>query len=336
MPPQWQIRYFVTHMDYDFTVVPDTEIGFLITPNQHKPIRTLDYTSTVETDSRGFPNREPWPRRATIVFLGDSLLTGGGVPLAESFTERIGQMMPDQALVNLGLAGAGPEREGVVYRRFGVELQPRLVVACLYLAADFDNDLQFTSWLREGHGTDYDAFRVNVAASQGKWYTFPLEQYLEQSWFYGMGKEAAHRWVQDSNDRYRPADGTEILLFRRTLEFALSPAERNDPRIEALLASVEKLRNEVSRQGGRLLVMLIPSKEELFGVPATAEPFSVTARTRQRLQEASLPLLDLYPTLKQAAAVQAPYFRHDIHLTTYGNEVVARAFVDWFRREQSR
>jgi hypothetical protein len=333
MPPQWQIRYFTVHAAYEFTVVPDPEIGFLIPPNQHKPIRTVDYTSTLETDSKGFPNRDPWPQRATIVLLGDSLITGGGVSFAESFAQRIGRMLPDQALLNLGLGGAGPERENAVYRRFGVALQPRLVVACLYLAADFDNDLQYTTWLQEGHGTDFNAFRVNVPGSQGKWYTFPFERYLEQSWFYGMAKEAAYRWIQGSNDRYRFADGAETLLSRRTLEFAMSPADRNDPRIEALLASVEKLRNLVARQGGQVLVMLIPSKEALLGVPASAERLSITARTRQRLQEANFPLLDLYPTLKRAAAVQAPYFRDDIHLTTYGNYVVAQAFVDWFRHD---
>src|SRR5262245_45568644 len=161
-------------------------------------------------------------------------------------------MMPDEAVLNLGVPGAGPERESVVYRRFGVGLRPRFVVACLYLAADFDNDLQFTSWLRHGQGTDYDTFRVNVPSSQARWYTFPLEPFLEESWFYGMTKEAAHRWIQASNDRYHPADGTEILLFRRTLEFALSPAEATDPRIKDLVGSVEKLRDLVARQGTQL------------------------------------------------------------------------------------
>src|SRR3970040_816060 len=59
--------------------VPDDEIGFLGRPLRHAAIETIDYSYTSESDEYGFANAGPWPERADIVFLGDSLLTGAGV-----------------------------------------------------------------------------------------------------------------------------------------------------------------------------------------------------------------------------------------------------------------
>jgi hypothetical protein len=75
MLPQWRIRYYVNHTKSK--VVPDTEVGFRVPPNQHDVIQTSDFTFVRDTDSKGFPNKDPWPERVSIVFLGDSLIVAG-------------------------------------------------------------------------------------------------------------------------------------------------------------------------------------------------------------------------------------------------------------------
>jgi hypothetical protein len=87
----------------------------------------------------------------------------------------------------------------------------------------------------------------------------------------------------------------------------------------------------VAHHDAVLLVMLIPSKEELFGVNASARALNIVSRTRQRLEEAKFLVLDLYPAIRQGGARHSPYFTRDIHLNEYGNRIVADQFVAWFR-----
>jgi hypothetical protein len=71
MPRQWKIRYFGAKAGLTFKVVPDTELGFLHSPDRH-------------TDHLGFGNAEPWPERPAMVFLGDSIL-GANIGSEQSF-----------------------------------------------------------------------------------------------------------------------------------------------------------------------------------------------------------------------------------------------------------
>jgi hypothetical protein len=335
MLPQWRIRYFANRAKKP-KLVPDAEIGFLLAPNQHQEIQAPDFTFVRETDSKGFPNRDPWPTQADIVFLGDSLVVGEGVGMAKSFPQLIGKMLPHLKLVNLGLPAAGPERQHPIYRRFGAGLQPHLVVACLYLAADFANDLHFDSWLREVKKTDYNDYRLEFRKTHDTRSAFDPEPLFERSWLLGMARELVIRSIAGKNhipDRYLFPDGTEVLFDGNKLQFAAESVATDDGRIGALLKSVEKLRDLVARHDGKLLVVLIPSKEELFGVSASRRDRNLVSRTRQRFEDAKLPVLDLYPAILKSGAKQSPYFGLDIHLNEYGNRIVAEHFVAWFHSQ---
>ncbi len=148
MLPQFKIKHFVYASAATFKVKPDRDVGFVMRPDQHVDLRTDDYTYLMETDGNGLPNREPWPAHPELVFLGDSLVVGPGVGLDGSFPSLAAHDV-GLSFVNLGVPGAGPERQYALYRRFGADLTPRLVVACLFLAADFDNDIHFRAWERD-------------------------------------------------------------------------------------------------------------------------------------------------------------------------------------------
>jgi hypothetical protein len=79
------------------------------------------------------------------------------------------------------------------------------------------------------------------------------------------------------------------------------------------------------------LVVLIPSKEELFGGVAETPADNAMAQVRQRLQAARLPVLDLYAALRQAGVSQAPFFSRDSHLNHLGNRIVAEQFMMWWQ-----
>src|SRR4029453_11953510 len=98
---------------------------------------------------------------AHIVVLGDSLLGGAGVGIDGQFPTLVGPALPIKGILNLGLAGAGPNRQLRGFRKFGASFRPRLVVSCFYLAADLDGQLVFDSWLRDGAKGDYNKYRLD-------------------------------------------------------------------------------------------------------------------------------------------------------------------------------
>jgi acetyltransferase AlgX (SGNH hydrolase-like protein) len=333
MPTQWQIYRLA--IDHPSKVVPDAELGFSMAPKQHELIRTRDYTFLSETDSKGYPNREPWPDRPALVFLGDSLLVGTGVGLDDEFTTVISKLLPDQPLVNLGLAGAGPERQIRVYRRFAGNWHPHLVVSCLYLASDFDNDVQFLSWLRDGRGSDFDTYRIQVAIAQHP--RGMVQRALDRSVILDRTFSPILRWIngrEHLETRVHFADGTEILLDRNALAFAVAETSPDDPRLDAFMTALEHLRVVVERSGTGFALMLIPSKEELFGAGASRTRFNLASRLKARLAAASIPVLDLYPALRQRGNLHSPYFPRDMHLNAFGNRIVAEEFAAWLQRQQ--
>ena len=141
LPATWQIRRHARTLP---------ELGrarcgarIVLQPHQQERVDNTEFTYVKETDAYGFPNRQPWPERADIVFLGDSLITGEGVGIDGQFTTLVQRMLPQPRVVNLGMPGAGPERQYRIYRAFGADLRPRWVVTCWYLSSDLSNDMPF-------------------------------------------------------------------------------------------------------------------------------------------------------------------------------------------------
>ena len=329
MPVHKQFMEIAVHSPYR-AVVSDDDVGFLRPPNLRRVVETRDFTDVDETDGKGFPNVEPWPERPAMVFLGDSMVMGTGVGVWASFPRLIAGMM-DTTEVNLALPGAGPERQFAVYRKFGMGLRPRHVITCVYLTSDFKNDRHFASWIREGKPTNYNEFRPGPAAPKSTSFISSLQQSAEKSWLFMLGRDLIMRWLPGYiPDRYRFDDGSQILLDRNTIAFAMAAPE--DASIGELLVSVDKIRKLVVQGASTLSVVLLPSREELFGMPAGVTAGDLVLRTRQRLQEAGFSVLDLYPALRRAGQTRSPYFRTDGHFNEYGHRVVAETFVSWFRR----
>lgn len=333
MPVQKQLMESAIHSPFT-RVVPEPDIGFLAPPGLHRAVQTRDFAVTYETDRLGFSNSEPWPNPVAMVFLGDSLLVGYGVSLSASFPHLIAERL-HVGEVNLGLAAAGPERQLAVYRKFGLSLHPQHVIACLYLASDFENDRHFTSWVGQGRTGNYDQIRLQMAQAADDGDRANLRGYAEKSWVYVLVRNLIRRWIPGPHDlpeRYRFPDGSEQFLGRESIELAMAKAAPNDPAIEQLMASMEKMKNIVIESGSTLSVVLVPSKEELFGAPQAATTGNLVSRARERLKSAGFAVLDLYPAVLRAGMTKSPFFRVDSHLNEFGHRVVAETFVSWFQR----
>lgn len=328
MSANWQLRVVEPQRRGAFVVNPDDELGFL-------------YVVSADGDRLGFQNAEPWPEQASILLLGDSLLSGAGLGNNASFPRLIARALPKEPVMNLGLAGAGIERQLRIYRRYGRRLRSRLVVAALFLASDFENDAAFRQWHREGRPGPYDHYRNVFGARQRGEEPYAdsltlikrlqLGRLLQKSRVYVRSRELVQNLSRRYEQTHRLADGTELLFEVFTVDYFAAPAARDDARIEALLAGLEQLRTMTTEDGAELLVMFIPSKEELFAVPPSIADGNIVARARERLREANFAVLDLYPAVRDAAQRQSPYFARDMHLNEFGNRVVADEFLSWYR-----
>lgn len=340
LPPRWQIHMHERTRRH--RVVPNAEIGFLLQPHQHQQTRNRDYDYLKETDAYGFPNREPWTEQADIVFLGDSLLTGEGVGIEHQFSTLIDQQLPELEVLNLGVPGAGPERQYRVYRQFDIGDHPHVVVACWYLISDLDNDTHFDAWIKDDLGMTYDRFRLTYARRMAPPPTpaSRLSRLLQRSVLYGYGRSWWQHVVGDPASwplRYRLDDGTEMILDERKLPFVTAAVQANDPRLLRAIASLERLQALAASRQARVVVMLLPSKEELYRNDG-GEPDRPTmlARVRHQLRSSRVPTLDLYEPLRLNSRVQAPFFPRDSHLNHHGNRMVAEHFVAWWQTHDGR
>jgi hypothetical protein len=325
MPVQEQQLQAAIHSPF-LATVPDPDVGFLPAPRLHERFQTDVVSGTYETDSRGFPNPDPWPERPAFVFLGDSMVQGHDVGFRRSFPHLVGTLL-SVGVVNLAVQASGPERQLAIYRKFGAPLRPAAVVACLYVTSDLRSDEHFRRWVREGKPGDYDEYRLSLARTRRSWF----ERLSSRSWVYSHMRETVRKWFLPSYtpERYTFPDGQEVLFNRGNLNFAVAEVAPGDPRISQMVSSLLRLRKTVEATGGTLLVALIPSLEEVFGVPRAATRHNLVEAARRGLKDAGLLVIDLYPVIEAGGASAAPYLQMGSHFNEYGNRLAARAIAAW-------
>ncbi len=328
MPVKAQIRLF---KDAEFRPLLDSTVGLFDEPNVRQWVATSDFEYFAETDSWGFPNRMPWPSKLDLLFLGDSLITGGGVGIDRQFSSLVAQAFPGRAVLNLGISGAAPNRQLRAYRKFSASLHPSLVVSCIYLAADLNGELAFDAWLKEGAKTDYEQFRHSFGDKlQPKSFWTRVQR---RCLLCGKMNELALRWT-GFPDRFSFPTGQEVLLDIEKLRSFSEGLSSQDQRLALILASLKEIRALAKSQGAELLAVLIPSKEEIYAgssLPEVLEPVHIL---EQCLREQKFDVLSVYDAFATRRRERAAFFTHDIHLNAYGNQIVADRLVEWLKEKK--
>ena len=97
---------------------PDPVRGWILLPGRTAYQRTRDYGVSVTINDKGLRDRAhayaPDPGVFRIIVLGDSFMEAYQVPLEQSLPYRLQEALADRSVevVNLGVGGYGPEREG--------------------------------------------------------------------------------------------------------------------------------------------------------------------------------------------------------------------------------
>jgi hypothetical protein len=190
---------------------------------------------------------------------------------------------------------------------------------------------QFDDWLAAGRPGNYDRWRTGDAPADWRG---SLKRLLEQTYLWqSLRALLAGRRSGEADRTLTLADGSELKLMPSVYRQAASHARAGDPAFERVLAIVEEIRAEVRRSGAELVVVLIPTKEEvhlpLLG--AAAPPF--TASFAAALAARGVPLIDTTPPLRaRAEQGHSLFFTLDVHPNLAGQRLIADLVLDELRR----
>jgi GDSL-like lipase/acylhydrolase family protein len=308
---------------------PDSAIGFLYAPSSHDVVHQGEVRFSYATDREGFRNSAAEPDSAEIVAVGDSWTFGFGVDDSVAWPRLLADSLRLRVR-NLGLIASGPGQYTLVLRRFGLPLHPRVVLYGLFPGNDLDDQEAFDRWERDGRQGNFAEWRTYGARghSQPLWEGSYLLVAVEEGWKY--------RHERFAGSTIRLADGSPMQLAPGRL---LPKAERSHPgdsTFDHVLAAVDRARAMADEQHARTVVLVFPTKEEVY-LPLRHESAPpLTSRWVAALRERGLDCLDLTGPLREHAGGAPLYYEVDGHVNAAGNRVIAATVASYLgaRRDE--
>ena len=278
----------------------------------------------VTYDRNGFRNRQDL-ESADIVVIGDSFVEGLTVSDAELGTSQLARL-EGKVVANLGQSTYGPLQEQIVFKRYGLPLQPRVVVWMFFegndlqdviaYRHDFDHPASYwhAAWARSFSRSAYQAAKRIFDPPAG-----PLGVKREGIYEAANGKPVTTYFMYKS----KPLSAEELRAAGDTVQ---------------TLAAVEKL---CAAHQTQLVFVFVPTKFRVLHsfcqFPAESEcrnwmPTDLPERLQNGLRAAApeVGYLDLTPSLVAAAAEgELPYYPDDEHWSPVGHKVAAAAIHEY-------
>ena len=304
---------------------PDPTIGFLYVPYGHDLVRQGEVHFSYATDRDGFRNAAGGPDSAEIVAIGDSWTFGFGVDDSVAWPRLLADSLRPLRVRNLGLIASGPGQYTLVLQRYGLPLHPRVVLYGVFPGNDLDDQEAFDRWEREGHRGNFAEWRTYGPRGHAEplWERSYLVVVVEEGWKY--------RNQRFAGTTIRLPDGSSMQLAPGRL---LPKAERSHPgdsTFDHVLAAVDSAGALASRQHARLVVLVFPTKEEVY-LPLRHELAPpLTARWVSALRQQGLDCLDLTPPLHEHAGGAPLYYEVDGHVNAAGNRIIAATVTEYLR-----
>jgi lysophospholipase L1-like esterase len=316
--------------------IRDPYIGHRHRPNTTIYISGRDFLAAHDTDDFGFRNSDPWPPRAEIVAVGDSLTFGYGVTAHQAWPAIIERSLPGNRLINLGLIGAGPEQYFRLYETYGQKLRPKLLLVGFFARNDFwDTDL-FQRWLQTNRGCNYmvwrDYGRPKDCGNSLSWKAvlWANRSYLHNLVF-GLSRRI-RRGIRQDPESFQLANGRDIQLDVEDFIDKTSGGQPGRREFQLVLRALKKLHTRATKAGTKVVVLLQPSKEEVY-LPLLEKQFlDPTEPLRAGLEEFGIEYLDLAPAFRKRAAegIQL-FFEIDGHPNVAGHDLIAAEVLKYLK-----
>jgi hypothetical protein len=306
----------------------DPDVGFLYPANVAARVAQTSVEFGFRMDSHGFRNPGPWPERADVVAVGDSWVFSYGVDDEEAWPRLVERSLPGIRVINLGLSGFGPEQYTRVYQRFGVPLRPKVLLYGLFPGNDLIDTGDFARWLEAGSPGNYNTWRT---ADRMHGLNLPLigRSYVALL----VGESWKNRHARFGSRTVTWQDGRRLRLAGDLYGRDAEHAHPGDPEFDGALAALERARALAAAQGTRVLVLLFPTKEEVYlpllgdSVPKPLAPFAA------ELERRGVEYLDFTGAFAaQARAGRSIYFEVDPHPNREGYRLIADSVTAYLRR----
>jgi lysophospholipase L1-like esterase len=336
----------IIQLDPDNFGVAHPYIGYLHTPNNTFTIAGRDFQAVNHTDAYGFRNAWPWPEKADIVTVGDSVVFGYGVEDDQAWPALMAKALPHNHLINLALIGAGPQQYLRVYETFGTKLYPKLLLVGFLARNDFWDDYMFDEWLKSGAGANYMVWRdFGRPKSTSLSLEQPISNLIKSLLWRGHLLASKSRLYKlliyalkyfkgggFSKPRiFRASDGTQLQLDLEDFKDQTGIGRPGNRAFDLVVQALQRLDSITQANGTQILVILQPSKEEVY-LPLMGETSVDTdpeRPLRAMLKKLGIPYLDLLPAFRERAAKgEVLFFETDGHPNSRGHALIAKLIFD--------
>jgi acetyltransferase AlgX (SGNH hydrolase-like protein) len=300
-----------------------------ISPAQRYPV-------DIQYDSRGFRNAVDLTQ-AAVVILGDSFVESDLVPYDELLSTRLGRQL-GIPIANLGQVGYGPQQELIVLRRFGIDLQPKVV---LWLFFEGNDLLDFDRYARSIGTWSEESAKIHSFANRSlsKNLVLALAGYLTPV-------PQATNERRSCRRRHTSDVGSDTLYFgfgeAAPSAFGAAPLSAADlealSKSQAVFVAAQQL---AAQHGAQLVFVYVPTKyrvyRDLCEFPEDSfakgwELNDLPARLQSWCATQGIPFVDLTPALQSAAARdELVFYADDGHWNSAGNAVANETLSAFLR-----
>lgn len=294
-------------------------------PNLNQRFDDEEFNSRYLTNCQGYridflTNPNDSIKECDWLFLGDSFTQGAQVNYDEMFSSLVYRDFPDKVIVNAGMSGAGLYESLNYLRDEGGKLNPKRIFLQVGAFNDFYNIRErhagWSEYLME-HSDLYRYLQYNLLDNP----TLPLGRWTEP--FFASREENANF----------------NIFFKESSELKEKDREAYD---DVLM----QFKKEADKLGAELVVLLIPSKEQISDEMLTEvkSQFSISDSeldmkapnklTADVCGKYNIRLIDLYDAFKISRKV--PSFMRDEHLNTIGHNIIAAEICNGFDSEKNK
>jgi len=286
----------------------------------------------VESQNRqdiwGFRNSWPWPAKVDIIAVGDSFTYSQNVDDDQAWTTLLEGVLPHSQVLNLGLIGGAPQQYLRIYETFGIERNPKVLLVGLFLGNDLADARRFDQWWQSGGRGSFVEFgkpkdKPGIVGWIGRW----------------LGKAFLFALIRELSDAYRSRrllasntvdlpGGERLQLVPSFLDWAAKSARPKDPGFLITLKTLESIHTLARKHQTHAVVLLIPSKEEIYFPLLGEEPVDLAASLIPELESRAIPYVHLAPYFRRrAAAGEQLFFQVDGHTNARGYAMIAEVVL---------
>lgn len=269
-------------------------------------------------------NLPPWPEQPEIVVVGDSFAYSQTVSLEHAWTVLLDEARPASRVITLGTVATGPEQYNRVFETYGADLSPDLLIVSLFLGNDIHNAETFDRWQREAPNVNYGRF---VEAGTVNDAFFWLNRLSGKSYLGALLRDLLRSISEGrlfDGETIELESGERVQIVPQFLLNTLEKVSRGDPGFGLTVDSIFRIQERARSLDINCLVVLFPSKEEIYGQFVERDFPLLSHSIIEDLEQRGIDYFDLAPVFRERALDgRALYHEVDGHPNILGYRLIA-------------